>query len=1137
MCRISAAISPSVRFTRCTVLAVAATAIVATVPAPANEAAKPQPTTQTDPLKTAREMLAIPPRPARPALPPSSLPLRFIEGERIAFLGNSTAERMSLFGHFEALLHQRFPEKRLIVRNFAWPADEVGNRQRPTDYTRLDDPLAAFGADSYLLFFGFNEAFAGPGGVAKFKADYAKLIGDLAAKYPRDETKAVPRFVIVSPIAVEASGNPLLPDAAAQNANLALYRDAVKEVAAARGIAFVDLFAPSLEAFSAKPGLQHTINGCHANEAGDRIVGEGLDRALFGAPASNQLGGDRFEKLRAAVNDKSWVHMQDYRMVNGWYVYGGRRTWDTETFPREYVKLRNMAAVRDRYVWDIASGRQVPTVPDDSATGDVFTPQTRFGEPRQSYSENAEGGPVIKSPEEFLQTCTVPDGFEIRPFADERKFPEIANPVQLGFDSKGRLWMSTMPSYPQWQPGSPRPADKLVILEDTDKDGAADKSTIFYDKLHCPTGFQFFDGGVLVMDQPRMLWLKDSDGDDRADVVVQVLDGWATEDTHHTAGAFEASNGGLLHMLEGVSMSTTLETPWGPFRNFATAGCYVLDPRTWKVRHFKTPGYGNPWCYVFNEWGQGICGDGTTAVQHWDTPLSGTQYLGRKSLQPVFDTEGMRPVIGSDYLRTRQFPDDVQDQFVYACVINTNGMPRWQISDDGAGYKGVRVRRDPARKETAFDLIKSTDKHFRPVDPQIGPDGALWFGDWANPLIGHMQYSQRDPNRDHAHGRIYRLVYTKKPLVEPETQAGRPTAAVLAQLESPEWRTRYRARADLQARPKEDVLSAAGEWLSKKAADPAYDRLRMEVLWLQQSFHAVDPKLLDQALAAKTADARAAATRVLADERDRVPGAERLLVKQSADPHPRVRTEAVRGLSFYGTKDAMEAVAAAANAEPEDRWLAYTCDAALAANVAVWKAAHDKGEFAAKGSRAAAILDSVLGLDRKAAEMQPHLAVLLSKEPKTDEQRNKAIQSIADISGGNTENGRHVFRRICSNCHKINSEGAELGPDMTKVASRLVPYKLVESLVDPNADIDEKYLSTLVVTDDGKTITGLLVSETPEEVVIYDGKDRRTIPVATIEDRAKLKQSSMPEGLTATLSPNEFLDVISYLKTLKDPGK
>jgi putative heme-binding domain-containing protein len=1092
-----------------------------------------------DPLATARELLALPPRPARPPLPPSRLPLEFLAGERIALIGNSTAERMNLFGHFESLLHERFPAKKLVVRNFARPADEVGIRQRATDYTKLDDPLAAFGADTYLVFFGFNESFAGATGIDAFKAACGKFLDELAATYPRDDSKAPPRVVLVSPIAVEPAANPRLPDAAARNELLARYRDAAREVAAERGLAFADIFDATRTAFgdAPKPELAFTINGCHVNEAGDRVVAEALDRALFGPPPAQRLSSETFAALRAAVNDKSWVHLQDYRMVNGWYVYGGRRTWDTETFPREYVKLRAMAAVRDAYVHDIAAGRPVPPVPDDSQTGDLFEPETRFGDPRQAYSENPEGGPTILEPEKFIETCTVPPGFAVELFADERRFPEIANPVQLAFDSLGRLWVSTMPSYPQWRPGDPRPADKLVILEDSDGDGKADKSTVFCDKLHCPTGFQFFDGGVLVMDQPRMLWLADTDGDDRADRVVHLLDGFATEDTHHTAGAFEMSPGGRLHMLEGVAMSTTLETPWGPVRNFGTPGCYVLDPRSLAIRHFKTPGYGNPWCYVFNEWGQGICGDGTGATQHWDAPLSGAQYDGRKGLNPVFDTERMRPVVGSEYLRTRQFPADVQDQFIYACVINTNGLPRWTISDDGAGYRGRRVRHDPDDPDTPFDLLESSDKHFRPVDPQIGPDGALWFGDWANPLIGHMQYSQRDPNRDKRHGRIYRLVCKDKPLVARETQAGKPTAEVLEQLLSPEWRTRYRARADLQARPQAEVLAAAAKWLAgvkgRSLPRDVEDRLMTEVLWLQQSFHAIDGSLLRELLAAETPDARAAAARVVADERQEISDAEPLLVAAATDPHPRVRTEAVRGLSFFPTPRAMDAVVAAANVEPADRYVAYTADAALGANIPVWRPAWEAGGLAARGTPAARIVESVLGLAEKAEELRPHLAVLLAEQTKSDEERNKAMQAIADIKGGIRDNGKVVFRRVCINCHKVGSEGADLGPDMTQVGKRLSPYKLVESIIDPNAEVDPKYLSTLVITDEGKSITGLLVSESPEELVIFDGKEEKRIPADAIEERVKLKQSSMPEGLAATLSPTELLDVIAYLEGLK----
>ena len=1116
---------------RSLLLATVAAALVAGPGPAANDRGKEA--KEADPLKTAREVLAPAARPARPALPPSRLPLELLDGERVALLGNATAERMNLFGNFEALLHQRWPGKKIVFRNFGRPADEVANRQRANDYAKLDDPQSAFGADTYLLVFGFNESFAGAAGVAKFAADYGRFLDETAKKYPRDDTGAAPRFVAVSPIAVEASGDTLLPDADAQNAALALYRDAIRAVAQSGGIAFVDLFDATREAFAAQPGLQHTINGCHLNEAGDAVVAGLLDRALFGPPPERTLAAADFARLRAAVNDKSWVHLQDYRMVNGWYVYGGRRTWDTETFPREYVKLRNMAAVRDKRVWDIAASRPVAAAPDDSGTGELIVPATRFGEPRQAYSENAAGGPVILPPAELIKTCTLPPGFEMKLFADESRFPEIAKPVQLAFDAKGRLWISTMPSYPQWRPGDPPPSDKLVILEDTDRDGTADKSTVFYDKLHCPTGFQFFDGGVLVMDQPRMLWLKDTDGDDKADVVVHVLDGWATEDTHHTAGAFEMSPGGQLHMLEGVAMSTAVETPWGPFRNFGLSGAYVLDPRTWKLRHFMTPGYGNPWCYVFDEWGQGICGDGTGANQHWDTPLSGAQYRGRKGMNPVFPTEGMRPVVGSEFLRTRQFPDDVQDQFLYACVINTNGMPRWRISDDGAGFKGERVRHDPADPKTPFDLIKSTDKHFRPVDPQIGPDGALWFGDWANPLIGHMQYSQRDPNRDHVHGRIYRLVHTGKPLLEPETQAGKPIRAVLDQLDSPEWRTRYRARSELQSRPRAEVHAAVKEWLGVVGGRPSSDRLRTEALWLQQSFHAVDRGLLAELLEAAKPEARAAAVRVLAEERERIADARALLAAKAVDPHPRVRCEAVRGLSFFGTVEALDAVVAAANVTPTDRYVAYTCDAALGAHVNVWKSAYEAGGFVVRGTPAAQIVESVLGLEKKAQEILPHLSVLTSKEPQADEARNKAMQALSDIKGGNPENGKAVFRRVCIACHKVYGEGANLGPEMTGVGKRLSPYKLVESIIDPNAEIAEQYLSTSVLTDDGRSIVGLLVSETPEELVIFDGKEKKTIAVADIDERTKLRQSSMPEGLAATLSPTELLDVIEFLKTLK----
>ncbi len=262
---------------------------------------------------------------------------------------------------------------------------------------------------------------------------------------------------------------------------------------------------------------------------------------------------------------------------------------------------------------------------------------------------------------------------------------------------------------------------------------------------------------------------------------------------------------------------------------------------------------------MFDQWGQGFVGDGTTAQQHWATPLSGAEVLGRRGMDPVFNNQGMRPCVGNEFLFSRQFPNNVQGQFIYACVINMNGMPRFNIRDDSAGYSGERIMlptKDASGKQMPDDLIVSTDKNFRPVDPQIGPDGALWFGDWCNAVIGHMQYSQRDPDRDHTRGRIYRMVYTKKKLLDPVTQYGKSELELLDQLRDYEWRTRYHARRELRDRPKDKVLAAVNKWLaSLDKHDPENDRLRCEALWAEESQHAVDERLLRQVLTAKTPNA------------------------------------------------------------------------------------------------------------------------------------------------------------------------------------------------------------------------------------------------------------------------------------------
>lgn len=1067
-----------------------------------------------------KELMVYPDPNHKVDLPPATLPLQFAKGEHIAFVGGALAERMNLFGHFETMLHLRHPEKELVIRNFGRPADEVADQMRPGNYNDLDDPQRVFRADTYFCFFGFNESYKGPAGIDEFKKNYQDFINKLTSTSAEDVPGKKIRFVLVTPIAFEDANDPLAPKSAELNANLRAYSQAIRELGATLHWPVLDLFDASAEKFADTTGLQWTQNGTSLNDEGYRFVANLLDRQLFPGKALS-IKYDQYEKLRAAVLDKAWVHLQDYRMLNGWYVYGGRRTWDTETFPREYNKIRAMTHTRDAVVWAVAAGKEAPAV-DDSKTGELYTPPTRFGDPRQAYSEPKELR--YNTPDEFLKTVKVPEGFDVKLFADETMFPELAKPVQISFDNKGRLWVACMPTYPQWKPGDGKPDDKILILEDTDQDGKADKCTTFYDKLHCPTGFEFYNGGVIVTNQPRLVFLKDVDGDDHADIELDLLDGWGTDDTHHTIGAFEFSPGGLLYMLEGVSMTTSIESPWGPQRWRGAAGSYVLNPRTLKLSRFTTPGYGNPWCMTFDPWGQGVVGDGTNAQQHWATGLSGSQIGPRRGLDAIFDNKGMRPAVGNQFLYSRQFPDNVQGQFIYACVINMNGMPRFTVREDGAAFSGERID----------DLLSSTDKNFRPTDPQIGPDGALWFGDWCNALIGHMQYSQRDPNRDHTRGRIYRMFAKDRPFVKAVTQFDKSEGELLEQFREYEPQTRYRARTELTSRPLEAVRAAINDWLvGLKKDDPEYDRLQTEALWVLQTHEYIDRELLAKVLASKTPNARVAGVRFVADMRDRIPDAMSLYATAVKDPSIRVRAEAARALSFETSMEGVDLLMQIVD-QPSDKWLDYLIEHSIGALEGVWSQPYESGKMTNLSDAGKKAIDAYLATARPGLAAAPLLKTLLTENQISAQvKRNNAYASLENLRG-NPNNGARVFKRVCANCHQVKGEGYKYGPELSDVGRRLSRHDLIESVIEPSAKMDKKFQSEIIMLDSDEVLTGFIGEENDKEILLLmpEGKSRK-IAKDDITDRKTALQSSMPENLGATVSPSEFLDLMDYLAKLR----
>ena len=209
-----------------------------------------------------------------------------------------------------------------------------------------------------------------------------------------------------------------------------------------------------------------------------------------------------------------------------------------------------------------------------------------------------------------------------------------------------------------------------------------------------------------------------------------------------------------------------------------------------------------------------------------------------------------------------------------------------EVTEKGSGFVGKEV--DP--------IVSCKDGNFRPVDLQFAPDGSLYIVDWHNALIGHLQHNLREPNRDHSHGRIWRVTHKDRPLVEPAEIDGEPINALLDLLKLPEDRTRYRARRELAARDTEAVIPVLKTWTtSLDPSDADHEHHLLEALWMHQTHNVVELSLLETVLAAQDHRARAAATRVLSCWLDRVPNHKELLEKAINDDHPRVRREA--GLS------------------------------------------------------------------------------------------------------------------------------------------------------------------------------------------------------------------------------------------------
>jgi plastocyanin len=781
-------------------------------------------------------------------------------GDTVLFHGNSMVERLLESGHLEAHLQLAHPEKKLRVRSLAWTGDEVGHRLRPEGYVEhLKSLLTAWPANVVVLGYGMNESFAGPAGLADFRAHYTTYLREIARLHPGA------KLVLLSPLAVEER---TAPAGAARNADVAAYAAAIAELARAHGAQFVDLFAASRAAY-ARSASPLTTHGIHLNADGAREIGTVIARALSGPAGGAAVEPPRLEDVARAAAEKHRHVAELVRPKNAALYYGVRKR--PEEYAAEIPRYHELLRQAEHVVHALAA-----------------QPRARFADfPSPSLPPLPEGkvtpyrfpGGTIKAPGDLQQDFVVAEGYAVNLFASEEQFPELRNPVQLSFDARGRLWIVTMPSFPHTIPGE-TPRDKILILEDTDRDGRADKSTVFADGFDALDGIAFHERGVIVSAQPRLLILNDTDGDGRADTRTELLRGVDVTDSHH--GGMVASDPiGHVIFADGVFHRSQFETPFGVVRGIDST-TYRLDPATGRLKpewQSMTP---NPWKVSFDRHGNLLQryggGHVLDALPLTWTPLGVYHPYGHGTVLNYAKGSALS-VISSP-----NFPAEFQQGVASAALLGSYVVSLSPVSADTGPL--VATRR--------LDVLSTKNSTFRPVDVEFGLDGALYVSDFSSLIIGHAQHAMRDPQWNHVRGRIWRVVHTGKPVARDWPKIDDATEAeLLALLTHPQNLVRHHARIALR-RLGAKAVPALDAWVAAHGRGQRdFDQARLEAAWVLTAAGEVRPAWIADLLQSADPLVRAAAVQLVRFHAGRLPTGPALLALASADPHPRVRMAVV----------------------------------------------------------------------------------------------------------------------------------------------------------------------------------------------------------------------------------------------------
>ncbi len=533
-----------------------------------------------------------------------------------------------------------------------------------------------------------------------------------------------------------------------------------------------------------------------------------------------------------------------------------------------------------------------------------------MGQDDDPFAANIRATPAL-TPAQEQKSFHLPPGFKIELFASE---PEIQKPINMAFDARGRLWVSCTQEYPFPAPSTRPGKDTIRILEDPNGTGHADKMTIFADNLNIPIGLYPYKNGVIAFSIPNIYNLQDTDGDgkaDRRDVIYGPFD--FLHDAHGLNNAFRRGYDGWLYANHGFSNHSIVKAKDGSTVDMQSGNTYRFALDGAHIEQF-TWGQVNPFGMTFDVNGDIFNADCHTKpimllLRNGYYDSFGKPHQGLGYVPPVMlHGHGSTAIAGDGQYIGENFPAEFQGNMFVGNVMTS------RVNRDSLRYNGSSVR---AVEQP--DFIVSDDPWFRPVDIQIGPDGAMYIADFYNKIIGHYEVPLNHPGRDRDRGRIWRVTYTgagANPITLNQTPNLRAAGIdeLIAALTHATLGVRMRAIDEMTDR----LGSSAVEPLHKAVATATDARIRAYGAWALHRLGGLTPEMLIHSLEDRDSLVRIHAYRIASETPSLTAPVHQLVVAGLKDSAALNRRAAVDALSRHPQFENFAALLALQHSTPAD---------------------------------------------------------------------------------------------------------------------------------------------------------------------------------------------------------------------------